>query len=74
MGGTSVKLILISWLFTIPFNLGYVHIINSGLKDVYIKNSSDILKSPSWFMKCVAVNVWYYMKEIKIIFVLDCRQ
>ena len=43
MGGTSVKLILISWPFTIPFNLGYVHIINIGLKDVYIKNSSDNL-------------------------------
>ena len=26
-----------------------------------------IWQSPSWFMKCMAVNVWYYIKEIKII-------
>ena len=31
MGGTSVKLSLISWFFTIPFNFGYVNTINSGL-------------------------------------------
>ena len=31
VGGTSVKLPLISWLFTITFNFGYVHIINSVL-------------------------------------------
>ena len=43
MCGTSAKLTLISWLFTIPFNLGYVHIISSGLTNVYIKNSSDNL-------------------------------
>ena len=36
MDGTSVKLPLISWHFTIPFNFGYVHIINSGLnKSIY---------------------------------------
>ena len=43
MCGTSAKLTLISWLFTIPFNLGYVHIINSRLTNAYIKNSSDNL-------------------------------
>ena len=32
MGGLSVKLSLISWLFIIPFNFGYVHIISSSLK------------------------------------------
>ena len=31
MDSTSVKIPLISWLFTIPFNFGYVYIINSGL-------------------------------------------
>ena len=31
MGGTSVKIPLISWLFTTPFNFGYVYIINTGL-------------------------------------------
>ena len=46
IGRTSVKLILISWLFTIPFNLDYIHIINSGLTDVCIKNSSDNLTKP----------------------------
>ena len=32
MGSPSVKLYLISWLFIIPFNFGYIHIINSTLK------------------------------------------
>ena len=32
MGSPSVKLYLISWLFIIPFNFGYIHIINSSLK------------------------------------------
>ena len=32
MGVPSVKLPLISWLFNILYNLGYVHISNSGLK------------------------------------------
>ena len=36
MGAPSVKLPLISWLFTIPFNFGYVHITISGLNK-YIK-------------------------------------
>ena len=31
MGALSVKLPLISWLFIITFNFGYVHIISSGL-------------------------------------------
>ena len=31
MGGPSVKLFLISWLFIIPYNVGYVHISYSGL-------------------------------------------
>ena len=43
MGRKSVKLTLISWRFTIPFNLCYVDIINSGLTNVYIKISSDNL-------------------------------
>ena len=29
MGGPIVKLPLITWLFTIPFNFGYVHITKS---------------------------------------------
>ena len=32
MGAPSVKLSLISWLFIMPFNFGYVHIINRILK------------------------------------------
>ena len=32
MGAPSVKLPLISWLFIIPFNFGYVYITISGLK------------------------------------------
>ena len=43
MGGISVKLTLTSELFTIPFNLGLVYIISSGLTNVYIKNSADNL-------------------------------
>ena len=43
MGGISVKLILTSQLFTIPFNLGLLYIISSGLTNVYIKNSADNL-------------------------------
>ena len=31
MSGTSVKISWISWICTIPFNFGYVHIINSDL-------------------------------------------
>ena len=31
IGDPSVKLPLISWLFFIPFNFGYVLIINNGL-------------------------------------------
>ena len=31
MGAPSLKLTLISWLSTIPFNSGYVHITISGL-------------------------------------------
>ena len=30
MGGPSVKLPLISWLFIIAYKVGYVHISNSG--------------------------------------------
>ena len=37
MGGPSVKLSLISWVFIIPFNFGYDHI------NVHIKNSSGNL-------------------------------
>ena len=37
-GGTSVKLPLISWLFTIPFN--YVHIISGDLNK-YIYNCTE---------------------------------
>ena len=43
MGAPSVKIPLISWLFMIPFNFGYVHIIGSGLNNAYTKNSSDNL-------------------------------
>ena len=57
MCGTSAKLTLISWLFTIPFNLGYVHIISSGLGNVYIKNSSDNLK------KSLMIHVWLSMYD-----------
>ena len=32
MGSPNVKLSLISWLFVIPFNFGYDHIINSSLE------------------------------------------
>ena len=31
MGRPIVKLPLISWFFIVPFNFGYVHIINCGL-------------------------------------------
>ena len=42
MGGPSVKISLISQLFVIPFNFGYVYIISSSLKNfIRIKNSSD---------------------------------
>ena len=34
---------MISWLFIILYSLGYVHISNSGLKNVYVKNSFDNL-------------------------------
>ena len=43
MSVPSVKLPLISWLFIIPYNLGYSHISNSGLKNVYVKNNFDNL-------------------------------
>ena len=53
MCGTSAKLTLIYWLYTIPFNSGYVHIISSGLTNLYIKNSSDNLtKSLMIHEKC----------------------
>ena len=32
MGGSSVQISLIFWLFIIPSNFDYVHIINSSLK------------------------------------------
>ena len=57
MCGTSAKLTLISWLFTIPFNLGYDHIISSGLTNVYIKNSSDNLT------KSLMIHVWLSMYD-----------
>ena len=28
-----------------------------------------IRQNPSWFVKCMAVNVWYYIKQINLIFV-----
>ena len=37
MSGPSVKLPLTSWLFIIPYNVGYVHISNSGLKMYMLK-------------------------------------
>ena len=36
MGASFVQLPLISWLFIIAFNFGYVHILDSGLnKSIY---------------------------------------
>ena len=31
ISGPSVKLPLVSWLFIIPYKVGYIHISNSGL-------------------------------------------
>ena len=71
-GGKSVKLPLIYWLFTIFLNFGYVHVISSQqwFKQMYILKIILIIpQSSSWFVKCMAVNVWYYIKEINFIFV-----
>ena len=65
MGGTSVKLALISWLFTIPFNLGYVHIINSGLTSVYLKNSSDNLAKSFMIYEIYGCQCMILHKEYK---------
>ena len=72
MGAPSIKLPLISWLFIIPFNFGFVHFIKSGLNKciyVYMCICMYILKivriiwlSPSWFMKCMGANVWHWGK------------
>ena len=37
MDGPSVKLPLNSWLFIVPYNVGYAHISNSGLKMYMLK-------------------------------------
>ena len=42
MGGSSVKLPFISWLFIIAFKLSYLHIIRSDTH-AYTKNGSDNL-------------------------------
>ena len=42
MGGSSVKLPLISWFFIIAFKLSYLHIIRSDTH-AYTKNGSDNL-------------------------------
>ena len=63
----SVKLPLISWLFTIFFNFGYVHFISSVLKNVYIKNSSD--NSAKYFMVREMYGCPCMIKKINFIFV-----
>ena len=65
LGAPSVNLPLISWLFIIPFNFGYVHITISGLNK-YIKNSSDnksFMVHEMYGCQCIM------LKEIHIIFV-----
>ena len=57
MGGPSVKLPLISWLFIIAYKVGYVHISNSGWTNLYVKIVLITWYSSSWFIIYMAVYV-----------------
>ena len=53
------KLSLKSWLFIIPSNFGSHY--QQWFKQMYIlKTGLIIWQSPSWFMKCMAANIWYW--------------
>ena len=68
MGRTSVNLSLISFLVIMPFDFGYFDNIKSGLKNAYIKNSSDNL-TKSYMIYDMYGCQSMILKEINIIFV-----
>ena len=61
MGVPSVKLPLKSLLFIMPFNFGSYY--QQWYKQMYILKIVMInWQSASWFMKCMATNIWYWRK------------
>ena len=68
MGRTSVNLSLISFLVIMPFDFGYFDNIKSGLKNAYIKNSSDNLTKSYMIYEMYGCQSMI-LKEINIIFV-----
>ena len=68
MGRTSVNLSLISCLVIMPFDFGYFDNIKSGLKNAYIKNSSDNLTKSYMIYEMYGCQSMI-LKEINIIFV-----
>ena len=68
MGRTSVNLSLISCLVIMPFDFGYFDNIKSGLKNTYIKNSSDNLTKSYMIYEMYGCQSMI-LKEINIIFV-----
>ena len=68
MGRTSVNLSLVSCLVIMPFDFGYFENIKSGLKNAYIKNSSDNLTKSYMIYEMYGCQCMI-LKEINIIFV-----
>ena len=68
MGAPIVQLPLISLLCIIPFNFGYVHIIDSDLNKFYIKNIADNL-TKSFMIHEINGCLCMMLKEMHIIFV-----
>ena len=33
-----------------------------------------VLQSPSWFMKCLAINIWYWRKQTSNLYPWQCVQ
>ena len=84
MGGPNVDLSLIFFCFLIiPFNFGYLHIINSGSRKCIYKNSSDNLTKLLMIHEIYSCQ-WMILKKIKVLYIyiyiyicdnlLNCQQ
>ena len=69
MGGPNVDLSLIFFCFLIiPFNFGYLHIINSGSRKCIYKNSSDNLTKLLMIHEIYSCQ-WMILKKIKVLYI-----
>ena len=69
MGGPNVNLSLIFFCFLIiPFNFGYLHIINSGSNKCIYKNSSDNLIKLLMIHEIYGCQ-WMILKKIKVLYI-----